>query len=86
MREVVNINDGKRLGAVRDIDINLEEGRIQSIILMGHNGSKVMNFWGKDGEITIPWEKIVRIGIDVILVDLPIPQAPLNPSKDDRFF
>ncbi|MHB8919256.1 MAG: YlmC/YmxH family sporulation protein, partial [Desulfocucumaceae bacterium] len=32
-REVINITDGRRLGPIKDIDIDLEEGRICAIIM-----------------------------------------------------
>lgn len=71
MREVINIADGRRLGPIKDIDINLEEGRINAIILPGHGGGgKLMGFIGREEEIIVPWQKIRKIGIDVILVDL----------------
>ncbi|MCL6635017.1 MAG: YlmC/YmxH family sporulation protein, partial [Peptococcaceae bacterium] len=31
-REIVNIVDGRRLGQIKDFDIDLEEGRITAII------------------------------------------------------
>lgn len=77
MREVVNIGDGRRLGPIKDIDINLEEGKISAIILPGQ-GAKLMGFFGREDEIVVPWERIVRIGIDVILVDL-------KPVQDGRW-
>ena len=61
------------MGPIKDIDINLEEGKIGAIILPGQGG-KVMGLFGRDEEIVVPWEKIVRIGVDVILVDLRHPQ------------
>ncbi|AGL02957.1 YlmC/YmxH family sporulation protein [Desulfoscipio gibsoniae] len=73
MREVINIADGRRLGPIKDIDINLEEGRINAIILPGHGGGgggKFMSFIGREEEMVVPWQKIRKIGVDVILVDL----------------
>lgn len=75
VREVINILDGRRLGTIKDIDINLEEGRISAIILPGQ-GSRLMGFWGREDEIVIPWERIVRIGVDVILVEIGGPHEP----------
>ena len=73
MREVINISDGRRLGPIKDIDINLEEGRINAII-MPFPGARLVNLFSRENEIVIPWEKIIRIGIDVILVELPATQ------------
>jgi YlmC/YmxH family sporulation protein len=69
-REIVNVVDGRRLGLIKDIDIDLEEGRITAIILPGAGGGKFLGFLGKEDEIVVPWEKIVKIGMDVILVEV----------------
>ena len=68
MREVINIADGRRLGPIKDIDIDLEQGRISAVILPGPG--RLFSFFGREEEIVVPWEKIKRIGVDVILVDL----------------
>jgi len=70
MREIINIVDGRRLGMIKDIDINLEEGKIDAIILPGLNGGKFLGFLGKEEEIIVPWNKIKKIGMDVILVEV----------------
>ena len=67
-KEVINVTDGKRMGFVSDVDINLEEGRIDAIILPGP--AKIFGIIGKDNEVTIPWESIKKIGEDIILVDM----------------
>lgn len=69
MREVINVVDGRRLGPIKDIDINVDEGRIVAVILPGHQ-QRFMGFFGREEEIVVPWEKIIKIGIDVILVNL----------------
>ena len=67
-KEVVNINNGKRLGFVQDVCANLETGRITSIIVPG--GKKLMSMFAKEDDIVIEWEKINCIGDDIILVDI----------------
>ena len=66
IKDVVNVADGKRLGNIGDIDINLTTGKIEAVIISG-NG-RVLGFFGKDEEIIIPWKNILKIGQDVILV------------------
>lgn len=68
-REVINISDGRRLGPIKDIDIDLEQGCIGAIILPGP-GTRLMGIFGREEEIVVPWNKIKKIGYDVILVDL----------------
>lgn len=69
MREVINVLDGRRLGLIKDIDIDVENGKINALVLPGP--ARVFGFFGREDEIIIPWEKIVRIGLDVILVEVP---------------
>ncbi len=66
-RDVVNINDGKRLGTVADVDVDPESGRIVALIVPGTG--KFMGFFGGANDYVITWDRIVRIGPDVILVD-----------------
>ncbi|MBA4537598.1 YlmC/YmxH family sporulation protein [Bacillus aquiflavi] len=66
MKDVVNISDGKKLGNIGDIDINLDTGKIDAIIITG--SGKVLGFFGKEEPIMIPWKNILKIGEDVILV------------------
>lgn len=68
MRDVINIIDGKKLGSITDVEFSLESGRITAIIVPG--SQKVLGLFGRDEEIVIPWEKIKKIGTDVILVEL----------------
>lgn len=67
-KEVVNICDGKMLGYVCDVEIDLNTGHLCSIIVPGE--SKGFGF-SRGGEIIIPWDKIEKIGEDTILVALP---------------
>lgn len=67
-KEVININNGKRLGYVQDVCANLETGRITSIIVPGNK--RMINMFCKEDDIVIEWEKIKCIGEDIILVDI----------------
>lgn len=68
-RQVVNIADGKCLGNIKDIELNLLEGVIQALVLP--SPGRFWNMLQHQGELLIPWRKVVRLGVDVILVDMP---------------
>ncbi len=70
-REIINVNDGRRLGPIKDIELDLEKGRIHAIILSNFTGGKILGLFGRTEDIVIPWEKILRIGVDVVLVEVP---------------
>ena len=67
-KEVININNGKRLGYVQDVCADLETGMITSIIVPGSN--KIMSFFNQNNDIVIPWQNIKCIGDDLILVEI----------------
>jgi YlmC/YmxH family sporulation protein len=68
-REVVNVLDGKRLGLASDLEIDAETGKVKAIVVPGPG--KFLWVFGKSDDFVIPWEKIKRIGVDVILVEVP---------------
>ena len=67
LKEVINVIDGKRLGGITDIEIDVASGRLTAIVVPG-NG-KFLGLFGRSEEVVIPWEKINKIGFDVILVE-----------------
>ena len=71
-KEVINIADGRRLGFIGDVEINLEDGRIEAIVIPG--SSRLFGLIGKESELVIPWDRIRKVGEDIILVEM-----------DDRF-
>lgn len=70
-KEVINICDGKSMGFVCDIEINLKEGRIEGIVLPRQRG--FFNLFGKESEdFIIKWKDVRTVGEDVILVEVPV--------------
>ncbi len=67
-KEVVNINDGKRLGYVQDVCADLETGTITHIIVPGSN--KLLNIFSQSNDVVIPWKAVKCIGDDLILVEI----------------
>lgn len=65
MLEVIEINSGAKLGFVKDLKIDVENYKIISIILPNNK----VGWFGKNKDIEIEWEKVRKIGIDVILIE-----------------
>lgn len=80
-REIINVQDGRRLGPIKDIELDLDKGRIQALVLPGYAGGRILGLFGRSDDLVIPWEKIVRIGVDVVLVEAPGQHLDL-PRKD----
>lgn len=67
-REVIDIISARRLGYIHDVDVDFETGRITSIIVPGRFGG--LQLFGKRSEYVIPWDRIVAVGRDLVLVRL----------------
>ncbi|MCI0184204.1 MAG: YlmC/YmxH family sporulation protein [Acidibacillus sp.] len=67
-KDVINIVDGRKLGSIGDLDIDLETGLIRSMIIP--QSGRFFGLMAGGEEIVIPWTQIVKIGSDVVLVDL----------------
>lgn len=71
-KEIINLNDGAKLGLVQDADLDVAgDGSIAAIILPARTGFS--GFWSNKGEretLVIPWRNIKKIGSEVIIVDL----------------
>jgi len=66
-KEVINISDGKRLGFICDVEFDLESGQIKTLVVP--SSGRMLGLFSKDNDVAIPWDAIVRIGDDIVLVD-----------------
>lgn len=66
-KDIVNVNDGKKIGSIIDIHINLE-GIMDEIII--EKSTFLISLFSSKNEISIKWDQIKKIGEDVILVDI----------------
>ncbi len=74
-KRIINIYDGEIMGSVGDSDlvVNPETGAIEAIILpcrTDHPFSEKMFLRGDKRVLNIPWDKVCKIGSEVIVVDI----------------
>ncbi|WP_044642497.1 YlmC/YmxH family sporulation protein [Risungbinella massiliensis] len=67
-KDVINIADGRKLGQIHDLDIDMSKGVIRAIVIPSE--TRLFGWVSGGEEFTIPWRQIVKIGSDVILVRL----------------
>ncbi|WP_337098633.1 YlmC/YmxH family sporulation protein [Paenibacillus sp. YIM B09110] len=80
-KDVINIVDGKKLGHISDLELDLRQGRIDSIVVPQF--TKFFGVFGGGGtEVVIPWRNIVKIGADVVLVRMDETKS-LRADEDD---
>ncbi len=66
-KDVINVVNGKNLGNVCDMEIDVNPGRILTIKVS--EGRGLFSFFRREEGITIPWDQVVKIGDDVIIVN-----------------
>ncbi|WDV44167.1 YlmC/YmxH family sporulation protein [Clostridiaceae bacterium M8S5] len=77
-KEIINVKDGTRIGMISDLEINLDKGIVEALVLP-LQGS-FLGFFSKGKGYYINWDKIIKIGVDVILVDY----DPVKNAFNDR--
>ena len=65
-KDIVNL-EGKKIGNIIDVKLD-ESGKLISLVL--EENKKFFKLRNNDGETEINWDKIERIGEDVILVKI----------------
>ena len=67
-KEVICIADGRRLGFIEDVEVEVPEGRICAIIVPGP--CRLFGLGSCRSDFYIPWRCIRKIGPDIVLVDV----------------
>lgn len=65
-KEVINISTGQRLGYVSDLEFDILTGKVLSFIVPGPR--KLFGLFPGDMDYIFPWESIIRMGDDTILI------------------
>ena len=66
-KQVVNVIDGKVLGRICDVVFSRQSARVLGFVVPGDSG---FSFFRRKGELFIPFERICKIGVDVVIVEL----------------
>ena len=83
-KEVICVSDGRRLGLIHDVIIQLPKGEITAIVVPGR--CKMGGFGPPRDDFVIPWSKICRIGPDIVLVDTQPETCRIPRPKKPPFF
>jgi len=78
-KEVINIRDGSRFGYVGDLEIDLDSGRIHTLIIPGRR--RFFGLLGREADCCIPWEAVRQFGEDIILIEPELDPPPALHSE-----
>ena len=83
-KEVIALFDGRRLGYISDICVDLPEGQVSAIIVPAP--CRLMGLLGRRDDYVIPWRCIKRMGPDIVLVDVKPEECRVPRIKSGHFF
>ena len=66
-KQVINIIDGKVLGRICDVVFSRTSSKVLGFVVPGANSFSIFR---KKSDMFIPFERICKIGCDVVLVEL----------------
>lgn len=66
-KDVINVVDGTKMGRINNMEIDITTGKIISIIVQ--TNTRFMNFFTGNNNVVIPWNQIVKVGGEVIIVN-----------------
>lgn len=73
-KQVINVIDGKVLGRICDVIFARGTAKVLGFVVPGDS---IFHFFRRKGDMFIPFERICKIGLDVVLVEL----KPFNLSE-----
>ena len=82
-KEVICLCDGRRLGYISDVQIELPDGHICAVIVPGP--CRHFGLWGRKEDYRIPFSCIQRIGPDIVLVDAKPEDCKIARQKQQFF-
>ena len=72
-KELINLKDGQRLGRLGDCDLEVDEGSGSlSAVVVPVRAARDR----AAGPARIPWTAIRRVGPDVLIVEMDLPELP----------
>ncbi len=76
-KDVVNVADGRNLGRTCDLVFSFPEGKVFGIAVPGKRGCHLF----RKNDLFISLRSVVKIGADVVLVDLKSAKPACPPGK-----
>ena len=83
-KEVICVGSGQRLGFVSDIRVDVPEGKVCAIVVPCPG--RLLPVPGRHEDYIIPWSRILRMGPDIVLVDIKPDECRFQRGKPGLFF
>ncbi len=67
VKDIINDHDGAKIGKITDLEVDTLTGKILNVKIQG--GFKISSLFSSKNATSIPWNKLIKIGSDVIIID-----------------
>ncbi len=67
-KDVISMVNGRNIGKVDDIEFNRETAVVKNLVIFGR--PKFFGIFGRGESVRIPWDNVITIGRDAILVNV----------------
>ena len=64
-KRVIDMDTAEVIGFIRDMDIDFDTGKIRSVTIPKYG---VFGAFPKGKNVTVPWEKVVSIGSEFVII------------------
>lgn len=82
--DVVNLEDGRILGNVCDVDLDPDTGEVRFLVIE-RTESGILRFLRYD-DLEISWTDVVMVGVDVVIVRIKLETTPKYRAWQRRRF
>lgn len=65
-KDIINISNGQNIGRADDIEFDERSAQVHNLVVFGR--PKFFGLLGRGKDVKVPWEDVVTIGRDVILI------------------
>ncbi len=76
-KEVVSVTTAKRIGYITDVEVDAENGCVVAVCVTPEAGG----MFRRPEPVSVPWNEIVKIGPETVLVRFSPPEPPPRPGK-----
>ena len=76
-KDIINTTDGRCLGMLCDIELDMQSGKIRGLLLNGGRRRRE--------RLSIDWSEVKKIGLDTILVELRGRELPSPLFLEEHF-
>ena len=66
-KDVISITTGQNIGRIDDIEFCRENARVEFLVIFGR--PRFFGLFGRGEDIKIPWDNVVVIGKDAVLIN-----------------